>query len=65
MASVPHHRKAYGPQRAMSPTVKARNVAASIRTREQEGRSWSWSTYGLQANPAQQARVLAALAEGA
>jgi hypothetical protein len=47
----------------MSPTVKARNVAASIRTREQEGRVWSWSTYGLEANQAQQALVLAALAE--
>jgi hypothetical protein len=47
----------------MSPAVKARNVAASIRLREQEGRAWSWSTYGVQTNPAQQALVLAALAE--
>jgi hypothetical protein len=58
------HRKAYGPQRAMSPTVKARNVAASIRTREQEGRPWNLvADYGV-TDPAQQALVLAALAEG-
>jgi len=47
----------------MSLTVKARNVAASIRTREQEGRVWSFADYGLQANPAQQALVLAVLVE--
>jgi len=63
MTSLPHPRRAYGAHRPMTPTVKARNVAASIRTREQEGRLWSWSTYGLQANQAQQALVLAALGE--
>jgi len=47
----------------MSPAAKARNVAASIRTREQEGRVWSWAEYGLQANPAQQVLVLAVLVE--
>ena len=66
MASVTRsHRKAYGAHRPMSPAVKARNVAASIRTREREGRAWSWSTYGLESNPAQQALVLAALKEAA
>jgi len=64
MRSVPRsHRKAYGAHRPMSLTVKARNVAASIRTREQEGRVWSFADYGLQANPAQQALVLAVLVE--
>jgi hypothetical protein len=48
----------------MSPAVKARNVAASIRTREAEGRPWDWSTYGIESHPAQQALVLAALAAG-
>jgi hypothetical protein len=47
----------------MSPTVKARNVAASIRIREQEGRAWSWSAYGLDTNSAQQALVLTAMQE--
>ena len=64
MPSVPRsHWKAYGAHRPMSPAAKARNVAASIRTREQEGRVWSWAEYGLQANPAQQVLVLAVLAE--
>ena len=64
MKSVPRsHRLAYGAHRTMSSTAKAANVARSIRLREQEGRSWSWENYGLQANPAQQVLVLAALAE--
>ena len=64
MASVPHHhRKAYGAHRRMSPTTKAANVARSIAQRRTEGRAWTWAEYGLQTNPAQQARVLAALAE--
>jgi len=48
----------------MSLAVKARNVAASIRTREQEARTWSWADYGLQTTPVQQALVMAALGEG-
>jgi hypothetical protein len=65
MASVPHsHRKAYGAHRPMSPAVKAANVARSIAQRRSEGRPWTWAEYGLQANPAQQALVLAALEEG-
>ena len=48
----------------MSPAAKARNVAASIRTREQEGRTWEWAEYGLETNHTQQALVLAALREG-
>ena len=64
MRSVPHHhRKAYGAHRPMSPAVKAANVARSIAQRRTEGRAWTWAAYGLQANPAQQALVLAALAE--
>ena len=63
-ASVPHHRKAYGSHRKMSAIVKARNVARSIAQRRTEGRAWSWADFGLQANPAQQALVLAALSEG-
>jgi hypothetical protein len=63
-ASVPQHpRKAYGAHRSMSPAVKAANVARSIAQRRTEGRAWTWAEYGLQTNPAQQARVLAVLAE--
>jgi hypothetical protein len=66
MASVARsHRKAYGANRPMSPAVKAANVARSIAQRQAEGRSWSFADYGIDANPAQQALVLAALREGA
>ena len=62
MASVPRsHRKAYGAHRTMSPTVKAANIARSIAQRRTEGRPWTWAEYGLEATPAQQALVLAAL----
>jgi hypothetical protein len=65
MASIPRsHRKAYGAHRPMSPAVKAANVARSIAQRLTEGRAWTWAEYGLQANPAQQALVLAALEQG-
>ena len=63
MATIPHHRKAYGAHRPMSPVVKATNVARSIAQRRTEGRAWTWAEYGLQAQPVQQALVLAALAE--
>ena len=63
MRSVPHHRRAYGAHRPMPPAVKAANVARSIAQRRSEGRAWTWAEYGLQANPAQQALVLAVLAE--
>jgi hypothetical protein len=46
----------------MSPAVKARNVAASIHAREQEGRSWSYADYGIASDPVQQALVQQALA---
>ena len=63
-ASVPrNHRKAYGAHRPMCPAMKAAHVARSIAQRRTEGRPWTWAEYGLQANPAQQALVLAALAE--
>ena len=45
----------------MSPATKAANVARSIRTRQAEGRSWSFAEYGLEANPAQRALVVAVL----
>ena len=62
MASVPHHhRKAYGAHRPMSPAVKAANVARSIAQRQRESRAWTWAEYGLEANPPQQALVLAGL----
>jgi len=47
----------------MSPTVKAANVARSIAQRRIENRAWTWAEYGLEANQAQQALVLAALGE--
>jgi len=47
----------------MSLTAKPRHVAAPTRPREQEGRVWSFADYGLQANPAQHALVLAVLVE--
>ena len=66
MATIPHHhRRAYGAHRPMTPAVKARNVARGIAQRRTEGRAWTWADYGLQANPAQRALVLAALREGA
>ena len=65
MASVARsHRKAYGAHRPMSPAVKAANVARSIALRESEGRPWTFADYGIEANPAQQALVLAALDQG-
>ena len=63
MASIARsHRRAYGAHRAMTPAQKAVNVARSIAQRQQEGRGWTWADYGVQTNPAQQERVLAALA---
>jgi hypothetical protein len=54
-------RKAYGAHRTMSPTTKAKNVAASIRQREAEGRTWTWTDYGLTEGSAQAALVLGQL----
>lgn len=61
---IPHHRRAYGAHRPMSPAQKARNVARSIAQREREHRPWTFAEYGIEANPDQQALVLAALREG-
>jgi len=55
-------RKAYGSHRAMSPQVKARNVAASILAREQEGRPWTFADFGLTPDSDQAALVVAQLA---
>jgi hypothetical protein len=49
----------------MPPAVKARNVAVSIRAHGYDiADITTWQRYGLQANPAQQALVLAALEQG-
>jgi hypothetical protein len=62
MASVASFgRKAYGHQRRMSPTTKAKNVAASIRQRIREHRPYSQADYGLVDGTAQAALVLALL----
>jgi hypothetical protein len=45
-----------------TPAQRARYVAESITLRQDEGRGWSWSEYGLQENVSQQALVTAALA---
>ena len=55
------HRAAYHRSVALTPERKARFVAESITLKEDEGRTWSWSEYGLQDNPTMQALVLAAL----
>jgi hypothetical protein len=55
-------RKAFGPQRRMSPATKARNVAASIRQRIREQRAYSLADYGLVDGSEQAALVLALLA---
>ena len=50
MASVAQTRfgrQAYGAHRKTSAAQKARNVAASIVTREQESRPWTLADYGL------------------
>ena len=57
-------RRAYGSQRTMSPTVKARNVAASIREHGYDVDDAAiWTKYGLADNEAQQALVRQALAQ--
>jgi hypothetical protein len=55
-------RRAYGAHRTMTPQTKARNVAASIRQREAEGRAWTFTDYGVTPDSAQAQLVLAALA---
>ena len=54
-------RKAFGPQRSMSPIVKARNVAASICAHNLRLTPETWARYGLTDHPAQQALVRRAL----
>lgn len=54
-------RNAFGPQRPMSPDVKARNVAESITAHSLALTQETWTRYGLQENPEQQARVCALL----
>ena len=49
-------------QHNRTPEQRARYTAESIALRIDEGRAWSWSEYGLEANDTQQALVRAALA---
>ena len=56
-------RRAFGHQRVMSATTKAKNVAASIKAHGYDTEEAStWMKYGLEANAAQQALVRQALA---
>jgi hypothetical protein len=57
------HRAAYHRSQALTPERKARFVAESITLKQDEGRAWDWSQYGLHDNPEMQALVLAALEE--
>jgi hypothetical protein len=57
------HRRAFGPGKHRTAQDKARDVAASIAQRHDRGDTWTWATYGLDGNPAQQALVEAALAQ--
>ena len=60
---TPFGRRAYGAHRAMTPAVKAHNVAASIRAHGLDvNDAATWQRYGLGANVAQQALVRQALA---
>jgi hypothetical protein len=67
MATLPHpgaarhHRRAFGPHRRRSQEQLAADIAASIQMRLDEGRSWTWSTYGQEDNPAMQALIEKAL----
>src|SRR5205814_1790777 len=56
------HRTAFGPGKYRTAQEKARDVAASIAQRHDRGDAWTWATYGLEGNAAQQALVEAALA---
>jgi hypothetical protein len=57
------HRAAYHRSTTRTPERKARDVAESITLKQDEGRAWSFSEYGLEDNPEMQALVLAALEE--
>lgn len=57
------HRKAFGPQRTMSPAIKARNVAASIKEHGLALSQETWRRYGLENNHAQQQLVRNALGQ--
>lgn len=48
------HRLAFGPQRPMSPMVRARNVAESVLAHGLPLTPATWARYGLSDNPAQQ-----------
>jgi hypothetical protein len=55
------HRQAFGAKRHRTEAAQVRDIAHSIQGFEREGVAWTWERYGLQANPAKQAKVLAAL----
>jgi hypothetical protein len=58
----PQRRTYAGTHRRPGAAQRAQYVAESIALRQDEGRAWHWGDYGLGAQPAQQALVLAALA---
>lgn len=60
---APHHRKAYGSHRAMSPEQRARNIADSIRLHRDEDRERTMVDYGIQDKPEMVALVTALLQE--
>jgi hypothetical protein len=55
------HRKAFGPQRTTTSAQRAQYVAESIALRHDAGQTWTWATYGLEGNIAQQRLVELAL----
>lgn len=55
------HRTAFGPGKQRTVAQRALHVAQSIALRNDAGDAWTWDTYGLESNDAQQALVIAAL----
>jgi hypothetical protein len=55
------HRAAYHRSLRLTPERKARFVAESITLKQDEGRAWSWSDYGLEEQSDLQHLVLQAL----
>lgn len=62
-AATRHHRRAYGAQRSTTPAQRAQYVAESIALRQDEGRAWTYETYGIGDNLLMQRLVDAALAK--
>lgn len=62
-ATARSHRKAFGSQRPTPPAQRAQYVAESIAQREDEGRAWDYTTYGIEDNLLMQRLVEAKLAK--